>query len=380
MSAAATEVVRGRSASPIEVEYRPQPGLARLTIVNLLLNVITLSIYRFWAKTRVRRHIWSCIYINGEPLEYTGRGVELFLGALFVTVALVVPIILIVFFIRLTFGPESPQLIGFQMLVLLITTVLWGGAKYLARRYQLSRTLWRGIRFSLAGSAMVYSLLFFGALLLRGLTMGWATPFMNLNLQEQMTASTLFGDRHFRFKGRAGPLYPAFALCWFITLAAAIAAIVFLGYSLSREDSPLLAWLAQLEKGTSGEPSVESIVTLMAAIFGFYVVAGLAYVALWTVYVAREMRLFATYTSFEEARIALDASAGSLFRLQLGNLLIWLFTLGIAMPFVHQRTVRYHCDLLTVAGNVDLAAIRQSSADISRTGEGLAAALDLGGI
>ena len=156
--------------------------------------------------------------------------------------------------------------------------------------------------------------------------------------------------------------------------------IVFLGYSLSREDSPLLTWLAQLEKGTSGEPSVESIVTLMAAIFGFYVVAGLAYVALWTVYVAREMRLFATYTSFEEARIALDASAGSLFRLQLGNLLIWLFTLGIAMPFVHQRTVRYHCDLLTVAGNVDLAAIRQSSADISRTGEGLAAALDLGGI
>ncbi len=375
-----SEVARGRSATPIKVEYRPQPGLARLTIVNFLLNLITLSVYRFWAKTRVRRHIWSCIHVNGEPLEYTGRGIELFLGALLVTIVLVLPIIFGAFFLSLTFGPESPQIIGFQMLILLITTVLWGGARYLARRYQLSRTLWRGIRFSLAGSAMVYSLLFFGALLLRGLTMGWATPFMNLNLQEQMTASTLFGDRQFRFKGRAGPLYPAFALCWFATFAAAVAVLAFLGYSIGREGGPLLAWLEHLDNGTSGEPSVDSIIAVMAAVFGFYVAAGLAYVALWTVYVAREMRLFATYTSFEEARIALDASAGSLFRLQLGNLLIWLSTLGIAMPFVHQRTVRYHCDRLTVAGNVDLAAIRQSSADISRTGEGLAAALDLGGI
>ena len=358
----------------------PQPGLGRLTIVNFLLNVLTLSVYRFWAKTKVRRHIWGCIHVNGEPLEYTGRGIELFLGALLITIILVLPIIFGAFFLSLTFGPESPQLIGFQMLVLLITTVLWGGAKYLARRYQLSRTLWRGIRFSLAGSAMVYSLLFFGALLLRGMSFGWATPFMNLHLQEQMTASTLFGDRRFRFMGRAGPLYPSFALCWIVTLVAVIVVVVFTFSITGNGIGPLAEWLAGLETNPSGEPALKTTLVVLATMFALYVAAGLAYVALWTIYMAREMRIFASYTSFEQARFTLDASPGSLFALQLGNLLIWLLTLGIAMPFVYQRTARYWCDRLTVTGTVDLAAIRQSAAEVGRTGEGLAATLDLGGI
>jgi len=375
-----TADTRRPAGTPIRVEYTPKPGLARLTIVNFLLSVITLSVYRFWAKTRVRRHIWSCIHINGEPLEYIGRGMELFLGALFVTVVLILPIILIAFFISLTFGAESPQIIAFQMLVLLITTVLWGGAKYLARRYQLSRTLWRGIRFSLAGSPMVYSLLYFGAMLLRGMTFGWATPFMNLNLQEQMTASTRFGDRRFRFIGRAGPLYPSFTFCWITTLAAAIVVIVYISVSVSNDSSAIAAWLAELDPGPGREPSLEVILTFVAAMFAVYVAFGLAYVALWTVYVANEMRVFASYTGFEQARFTLDASSGSLFKLQLGNLFIWLLTLGIAMPFVHQRIVRYHCDRLTVTGTVDITGIRQSSAEVKRTGEGLAAALDLGGI
>ena len=53
-------------------------------MVNLLLRVLTLGIYHFWAKTEVRKRIWSAIRINDEPLTYTGRGMELFLGFLIV--------------------------------------------------------------------------------------------------------------------------------------------------------------------------------------------------------------------------------------------------------------------------------------------------------
>ena len=72
------------TGTPISIEYVDKPGLLRIALINALLFVVTLSLYRFWAKTNVRRHIWGCVHVNGEPLEYTGRGLELFLGALIV--------------------------------------------------------------------------------------------------------------------------------------------------------------------------------------------------------------------------------------------------------------------------------------------------------
>jgi hypothetical protein len=53
-----------------------KPGLGRIALVNAALFAPTLTVYRFWAKADVRRHIWSCVHINGEPLEYTGRGID----------------------------------------------------------------------------------------------------------------------------------------------------------------------------------------------------------------------------------------------------------------------------------------------------------------
>ena len=66
--------------------------------------------------------------------------------------------------------------------------------------------------------------------------------------------------------------------------------------------------------------------------------------------------------------------------LTIGNVLLWIFTIGIATPFIQQRTIKYICDRLSVIGEVDIATILQSSAPIPRSGEGLADAFDVGGI
>ncbi len=78
--------------------------------------------------------------------------------------------------------------------------------------------------------------------------------------------------------------------------------------------------------------------------------------------------------------LELDATAGSLFLLTFGNVLLWIFTIGIATPFIQQRTIKYICDRLSVVGEVDIATILQSRAPIPRSGEGLADAFDVGGI
>ena len=110
---------------PIRVEYVPRTGLLSMTIVNFLLSVATLTFYRFWAKTRVRRHIWSCVYINGQNLEYTGRGIELFKGALFVFAILGLPAVVLIAGLTFWLGSDHPSVAGVQALLILGAWVLF---------------------------------------------------------------------------------------------------------------------------------------------------------------------------------------------------------------------------------------------------------------
>jgi uncharacterized membrane protein YjgN (DUF898 family) len=83
------------------------------------------------------------------------------------------------------------------------------------------------------------------------------------------------------------------------------------------------------------------------------------------------------YTTFDAASFSLSASTLSLIGLYVGNILIFIFTLGIGQPFIAQRTIRYFIDRLRSEGTVDWTAIRQSSAAMDKRGEGLADAFDV---
>ena len=369
---------------PLEFSYVPRPGLLKIAIVNFLLNIVTLTIYRFWAKTRVRRHIWSCIHINGEPLEYTGTGGELFRGFLMVFGLFILPYVVVSALLGLWIGHDNPALAGLQGLFFLLVYLLWGFALYKQRKYQLSRSLWRGIRGTLSGSAFTYSLTYFGALLAKGMSLGWATPVMDTVLQEQMIGNTQFGDATFKFKGRAGVLYPTYALCWFLTLIVLIAGSVWIavefysiiGTEISAAFDRVFGNKTDLPKPSTGDYwTVWRIIGFFAAgILGFVLVLPL----LWTIYTTKTMRYFADCTRFDGAQFKLDATTGSYIGLLIGNVLLALFTLGIGGPFIAQRTLRYVFSRLRLEGAVDVSRIQQSVAALPKRGEGLADAFDIG--
>ena len=52
------------------------------------LTLITLGIYRFWAKTKIRNFIWASASLDGDAFEYHGTGLEKFLGFLLAIVIL----------------------------------------------------------------------------------------------------------------------------------------------------------------------------------------------------------------------------------------------------------------------------------------------------
>ena len=147
------------SGSSIAVDYRGSPTpLLKLGLATTFLTVITLGIYRFWARTRIRRYFWSALAPGGDALEYTGTGLEKFLGFLIAVAFLAVYLGLVqlgLFFAGLSMLTEAQaivQVVG-QFITLLAVLPLIFYAQYRGRRYILSRTRWRGLRFGVEKAA-----------------------------------------------------------------------------------------------------------------------------------------------------------------------------------------------------------------------------------
>ena len=168
-------------APPAEAPALPQNGARflgeerafwRLLTRGAFLLLVTLGIYRFWLATDVRRFLWSNTEIAGDGLEYIGTARELLLGFL-IAIALLVPLN-IVFFLSAFGSGWLSQLSG--LLALIVLALLGQFAVYRARRYRLTRTIYRGIRFHQTGAAWRYAIcaIFWWAMI--AMTVGLAYP------------------------------------------------------------------------------------------------------------------------------------------------------------------------------------------------------------
>ena len=121
----------------------------RLLTRGAALLMVTLGIYRFWLTTDMRRFLWANTEIAGEALEYTGTPFELLIGFL-VAIAMLIPLYAGFFVAALDLGllGQISGMLGFAAL-----SVLGQYAIYRARRYRLTRTVYRGLRFHQDGSA-----------------------------------------------------------------------------------------------------------------------------------------------------------------------------------------------------------------------------------
>ena len=76
--------------SSVVVYTANTPKLRNLAIWTTLRTLLTLGVYRFWARTRTRRYFWSAVNVEGHGFEYTGKGVEKFLGFLIAVACLAI--------------------------------------------------------------------------------------------------------------------------------------------------------------------------------------------------------------------------------------------------------------------------------------------------
>src|SRR5229473_8021197 len=143
-----------RTASPVRLRFAGDRGdYWRLMIRGGVLQAITLGIYRFWLFTDMRRFLWASTEVEGETLEYTGTAAELLIGFL-MAIGILVPVYALLFVASLEFGILS-QLSGIVAFVVLAGFGQY--AAFRARRYRLTRTVFRGLRFHQGGSPVRYA-------------------------------------------------------------------------------------------------------------------------------------------------------------------------------------------------------------------------------
>ncbi|MBV8538159.1 MAG: DUF898 family protein, partial [Alphaproteobacteria bacterium] len=399
-------------------EYKPAGSLARLLVKNGLKSLITLYIYRFWAKTAVRRYFWQAIRLDGDPFEYTGLGRELLIGFLIV-VAILAPIVIAWNAVRAALRTDPLALGLAQAAYFFVLYSLVVAAGFRARRYRLSRTRWRGIRAGQDGSTWRYLGLAIAWGLATLLTLGFATPWMRTALQRYRTEHTLFGDQRFAFDASALPLLPK----WLIVLAAGAAPIIIAGLLAMPAIRDLIAAYGR------GPAAVQAVMPrAIGLVFVPYLAlltGGIAYAG----YRAAEFRHFAAGTRLGSVHFTSAARGGAilgrvllclladfgcllLFGVMIGGLvavfgvfvksagpgpglspaltaeiivvgivgaLILLFAFRFLWTLIVTAPVlRHFCQTLEVFGVETLGQVAQSVATRPKYGEGLADSFDFG--
>ena len=193
-----------------------------LLVRNLLLNLATLGIYRFWAKSRVRGFMWGHVKLLGESLEYLGTGTELLVGFLIALVVLA-PLTSPWSFLPLILPEGMPhQGLALQVLYYTLLGFLIQVAVYRVRRYRLTRTAWRGVRFGLDGSSLAYASIWFLYGVVTLATLGLAYPWLRVATTRYFARHARFGSTAFSFDARALRLLPL----WLVVITPALAAAV----------------------------------------------------------------------------------------------------------------------------------------------------------
>ncbi len=416
-------VLTDSPSSSMKLQYSGETlRFAGIVALNLLLQIVTLGIFRFWARTRERRYIWSNVNLADEPLEYTGTGMELFIGFLIVTLIIGPLIGGFVFAINLA---SNPILVAILTVVyLLVIYFLVHVAAYRARRYRLTRTLWRGIRGTLAGSSVLYALRGLGYSLLSVVTLGLAVPIQRIGLTRIEIENMYFGDRAFSFDGSARGLFKYWLVPWvgLIALAAAYFSFLSLTQGLNPEGFDRTD-PAQVEQAAQFGQNI-------LAAMGYLALAAMVYGLMLVWYRVREFRYLSGSVSYEGLRFGSSLGLGRVIWIYVSFVLVAMLvgavlTVGLGfvamlsagagmdpaavergmeagsfdpdgpMPLimglvfvivmgtlsrvmVFHRLVHAVVTSLSISGEQDFAAVAQAVDSAPTRGEGLADAFDLG--
>ena len=284
---------------------------------NWMKTIWTLGIYHFWAKTNVREYFWSNTSFAEDTFSYHGTGKELFKGFLKFFA-------LIIGFLVLT---SVAQIYGglfgeaFASLLSLLAFLFFPILMVKAWKYRLSRTGWRGIRFSFRGEGKKALVVYLKGSILTMITLGLYWPYFKMEAEEFWRGNSYFGNLQGQFNGDGKEIFGKYLLAIFLTIIT----------------------------------------------FGLY----------WIWFHAYLKRYFWSHTQIGGVHFGFTASGGDWLGLYLKNGLLLLVTLGVAYPWVAIRNQKFLTKHLSLNGDINLDSVIQDMRNSDSLGEEALDAFDI---
>lgn len=378
------------------------PSLFRLTFVTGILTILTLGIYRFWAKTRIRKFIWAGASADGDSFEYTGTGLEKLLGFLVAVVFLavylgIIQMILLFFGLSVMMDPDdlSPQAIFGQVAAIYISFLavlpFLFYAMYRSRRYMMARTRWRGLRFGMDKGAWGYAFRTIGHGLLTIVTLGALLPRQTFFLEKYMTDRSYFGTARFTQNGKWTGLYKG------MKHVGIGLALILVGAALGYAVTPGLSFLSFIGYiwlligfvhysvfsfgYLNSHKSLEGGATLVSAprtgsVLKIYVVGTLVLAVLGIVIAIATTVLSA---SFFNVRGLVEPGLGTVILGAVIYIVVLVLMQALAMVLITQPILKHYIETMRIDNAPALMAIQQREAATGLDAGGFADALDVGG-
>jgi len=339
-------------------EYLP------IAATNVLLIIVTLGIYRFWAAARQRRYLWSRTEVIGDRLEWSGTGKEMFIGFLIVTLVLLPFFLFIQFLFPALLARGKIEAAG-GVLVLFYVAILYlsGVALFRALRYRLSRTWWRGIRGGSDEPGWNYGGEYLGRVALSGMTLFIAWPWMATALFRSRWNEMSFGSLKFRSTLDAEGLKRRWMLIYLAPFAAVLAGILF-------------AMAAGAANPDAEGYNLGIAMMLVVVIVLFYIGIPLATLHWY----AKYYRNAAETITLGDLEFGFDATTWQWLKLFLGNIALAVVTLGFGLAYWGYRNWAFMVRHMHLHGEVNVTALGQSTTRVPTEAEGFADAFDIGAI
>ena len=323
----------------------------KIAATNLLLTIVTLGIYRFWAKARERRYLWAHTQIIDDDLEWTGTGGEMLIGFLMVMGVFLG-------WGALMFGGAA--LLGQWFLIVGVIAfyifLLWGFgfAQFRALRYRLSRTYWRGIRGGSDDSGVGYGWTALGNNFVAGLTLGIMTPRAIVENWNDRIRKMSFGPHMLDSDVDTVGLQSR----WMMIYA------VYIGFGI-------LAALTSPDPATvqPGFNPAEILPVLLLLV-------GLALVmtSFWALFFRKAAATFRV----GELSAGFEVSTAEWLKFYARMVGLAIVTLGFGLLMVGYLRWKFVMDRLHLYGEIDVSSLTQSTTTAPKDAEGFADAFDIG--
>lgn len=378
-----------------------------IAVTNTLLTFATLGFYRFWATTRERQFFWSKTRFIDDSFEWTGKGIELFLGFLVALVLFGLPFLLLNLILQGLIFQNMREVAG-ALLVgsYVFLFYLAGVAIFRGLRYRLSRTYWHGIHGGCDDGGFSYGWSYVWKTVVAYVCMALLFPWSMTSLWKERWEKMSFGPHRFQSNPEWGSLMGRYIVAYLSPFIAFIGALI-------------IAVPAAIATGMGGgEPGPGMVAVIVAAVAAFYLIMPLLALVYYSTYV----RQVVSTMTLSDLKFDFTAVTKDWVKLFLGNFALWLaagvvaaipiaafglfnqfadvqpgetaflsnpfayisflivliIPFSIVGPFIRFRNWKFYIRHMEAEGEVNLSTLTQSETRELKQGEGLLDALDMG--